>query len=96
MITRIFDSGLERSENVSLLTRACIGSWGILSNALFLGRIGINWVYEGTEISNPYEYQGISVLVFTDDTFVIGAIDAKETKVTDKTIKIGLVIARNL
>lgn len=74
--------------------KALQGTWGIIGNVIFMGRVNMQFIYEGTIIKHDGDVKGIAVIVYTDDDWAIKSLEPNSVTTLEKEIKTGIVVSQ--
>ena len=101
MLTKILNTGLDRTNMQDMIKNALLGTWGNEnqenSNTIFLGRLAILFSYSGSSITNPSkDYKALSIVKYSDGTEDLLSIDKAGTILLNKDLQIAITVAQLL
>lgn len=94
MIIKILSNALGRTDLLTLVSKALIGTWGNDGNLFHIGKIAVSFVYNSAEIENPSkEYAGL-IVGKTASGGVVESVAAGGVYTSSEPFIVGIVIAQ--
>ena len=94
MIIKILSNALGRTDLLTLVSKALIGTWGNDGNLFYIGKIAVSFVYNSAVIENPSSEFPALIVGKTSSGSVIKSVNAGEKYTASNPFIVGVIIAQ--
>lgn len=94
MIVKILSTALGRTDLLTLISKALIGSWGNDGSRFHIGKIAVSFVYNNAVVENPSREFPALIIGKKSSGSVIESVNAGEKYTASSPFIVGIVIAQ--